>query len=316
MSKVGRNDPCPCGSGKKYKKCCIDKPLPKMEHNSFKLFLNNFWTYDAANNMSTEEIIEKLHSMGIVFEKEAFLKDAEKFYSAEQLSENWFNNFKVTAVGRDEDFPWVAAWVLWERMVPENKMSMEQMADLIDKGFEKLNVNDPRGACDIWLRVWEAIKYRSKPELKTLEYLEKQYEGSFFVRNFCQDLEIELHNAGLQDPRFFEKRIKYCREFCSLFPDEDEMIIHNMRRAIIESFIWLNNFDEAKKGLDNLVNDYPNNPWSYIEYGDMYWFGDDFIKDPMKAKEFYDKALKVAKDKHDIIAIEERLEDLNQVNCK
>jgi hypothetical protein len=23
--KVGRNDPCPCGSGKKYKKCCMDK---------------------------------------------------------------------------------------------------------------------------------------------------------------------------------------------------------------------------------------------------------------------------------------------------
>ena len=27
QSKVGRNDPCPCGSGKKYKKCCIDKPV-------------------------------------------------------------------------------------------------------------------------------------------------------------------------------------------------------------------------------------------------------------------------------------------------
>ena len=25
MSKVGRNDPCPCGSGKKYKKCCMAK---------------------------------------------------------------------------------------------------------------------------------------------------------------------------------------------------------------------------------------------------------------------------------------------------
>src|SRR3989344_1476945 len=23
--KVGRNDPCHCGSGKKYKKCCLDK---------------------------------------------------------------------------------------------------------------------------------------------------------------------------------------------------------------------------------------------------------------------------------------------------
>lgn len=24
--EAGRNDPCPCGSGKKYKKCCIDRP--------------------------------------------------------------------------------------------------------------------------------------------------------------------------------------------------------------------------------------------------------------------------------------------------
>ncbi len=24
--KIGRNDPCPCGSGKKYKKCCMNKP--------------------------------------------------------------------------------------------------------------------------------------------------------------------------------------------------------------------------------------------------------------------------------------------------
>ncbi|MBU3936143.1 MAG: SEC-C domain-containing protein [Proteobacteria bacterium] len=23
--KVGRNDPCPCGSGKKHKKCCLNK---------------------------------------------------------------------------------------------------------------------------------------------------------------------------------------------------------------------------------------------------------------------------------------------------
>ena len=27
--KVGRNDPCPCGSGKKYKKCCMLKDLEK-----------------------------------------------------------------------------------------------------------------------------------------------------------------------------------------------------------------------------------------------------------------------------------------------
>ena len=26
---VGRNDPCPCGSGKKYKKCCMTAHQPK-----------------------------------------------------------------------------------------------------------------------------------------------------------------------------------------------------------------------------------------------------------------------------------------------
>jgi len=25
MSAIGRNDPCPCGSGKKYKRCCALK---------------------------------------------------------------------------------------------------------------------------------------------------------------------------------------------------------------------------------------------------------------------------------------------------
>jgi tetratricopeptide (TPR) repeat protein len=25
MARPGRNDPCPCGSGKKYKRCCLDK---------------------------------------------------------------------------------------------------------------------------------------------------------------------------------------------------------------------------------------------------------------------------------------------------
>ena len=26
--KIGRNEPCPCGSGKKYKKCCLNKKKP------------------------------------------------------------------------------------------------------------------------------------------------------------------------------------------------------------------------------------------------------------------------------------------------
>ena len=27
--KIGRNDPCPCGSGKKFKHCCLDQSSPQ-----------------------------------------------------------------------------------------------------------------------------------------------------------------------------------------------------------------------------------------------------------------------------------------------
>ncbi len=30
--KIGRNDPCPCGSGRKYKKCCLGKDLPRFDN--------------------------------------------------------------------------------------------------------------------------------------------------------------------------------------------------------------------------------------------------------------------------------------------
>ncbi len=34
MSKVGRNDPCPCGSGKKYKQCCMNKTTPGVQEKA------------------------------------------------------------------------------------------------------------------------------------------------------------------------------------------------------------------------------------------------------------------------------------------
>lgn len=32
--RAGRNDPCPCGSGKKYKRCCLGKPLKVGQGNA------------------------------------------------------------------------------------------------------------------------------------------------------------------------------------------------------------------------------------------------------------------------------------------
>ena len=48
---VGRNDPCPCGSGKKFKKCCIDRPTgPAVEiekdGDRWRIILRNFKDFE------------------------------------------------------------------------------------------------------------------------------------------------------------------------------------------------------------------------------------------------------------------------------
>lgn len=40
MTKPGRNDPCPCGSGKKYKKCCMNKEIPPIPEEVMEYFRN------------------------------------------------------------------------------------------------------------------------------------------------------------------------------------------------------------------------------------------------------------------------------------
>jgi len=54
-SKVGRNDPCPCGSGKKFKKCCIGsfRPLFPPKKAELGLLKSEFRKYDLKEIIST-----------------------------------------------------------------------------------------------------------------------------------------------------------------------------------------------------------------------------------------------------------------------
>jgi hypothetical protein len=37
--KIGRNEPCPCGSGRKYKHCCLDKKQSTPVYQKFLIAL-------------------------------------------------------------------------------------------------------------------------------------------------------------------------------------------------------------------------------------------------------------------------------------
>jgi tetratricopeptide (TPR) repeat protein len=47
MKKIGRNEPCPCGSGKKYKKCCL---------NTSKSSIGGTFIYTDLDNLSNQVV--------------------------------------------------------------------------------------------------------------------------------------------------------------------------------------------------------------------------------------------------------------------
>jgi len=303
LAKIGRNDPCPCGSGKKYKKCCLLKARQK------------HWTLEEIRSFSTEEILSKLGGFGIDVTKEEFLREVERFYSASDLAENWWKTCRVTATGFDEDFPWMAALVLWERLAP-HVMNSEKLDEMMQEGYRLCAEGREEEGCRLWLEVWEHLKRRFTPEMKSIEDAERVFSGTQYLFNWCQDLEAELHNAGLKDPAFYQKRIEYCREFCSLFPETEGLIIENMKRAEAESYFAMGMVEQGEKAFRDLVREFPGSAWVYIGWGDMYWLfrPSQTPRDYDKAERIYRLALeKGVADREDVL---ERLQMLEEERSK
>ena len=230
---------------------------------------NRLWDLDEIRRMSNIKIIRKLKRFGVDFSIDMFREEAPKFYSAEYLSEHWWEIYEITAEGYDEDFIWMATVVLWERLLPD-VVNFESVDDEMQDGYDLSGENKAVEACKIWLEVWDKIKKRIAPDFKSVGEADEVFHGMQSISNWCQDLEMELGNAGLDDASFYEKRIQYCREFYTLFPETSDLVIHNTKRAEAESYFALGMQEKGEELFKKLIEEFPDNVWGYIGWGDMY----------------------------------------------
>jgi hypothetical protein len=75
MPKIGRNDPCPCGSGKKYKHCCYGENSP---------VLRQVVTYDDADwtkiRRTEGDVVRRILGFALRrYGKEVFQEAQEEF---------------------------------------------------------------------------------------------------------------------------------------------------------------------------------------------------------------------------------------------
>jgi len=253
------------------------------------------WSREEIRELSTDKIIEKLHDFGIPITPEKFLEDVHSAYGGLDIAKRWRKDYTITAEHLDLDFPRMAAIVLWERLAPD-VMSNEKLDDLINQGYDLLEYNHNEAkACLIWLEVWEHLKQRVEPDVKSIEVVAQHFNDTFEFYNWCQDLELYLGDIALENSQYYYPRITYCREFCQRFPETEEEILVNMKRAEAESHFFLGNIEAGEKLFQELVNQFPHSAWGYVGWGDMYCFKVKNAPLPLdysKAEKIYKSALK------------------------
>ncbi|MDO9517552.1 MAG: SEC-C metal-binding domain-containing protein [Methanosarcinaceae archaeon] len=353
-SKPGRNDSCPCGSGLKYKRCCLntnraqnnpttantqdpalEETLTNIPYSAdlgkliakhaaefealTKSFLNEgldinaildkLWTREKLKQMSTSDIIAKLNSMNINFDTDQFKKQVVEYVCASELAEDHYYSDIVAENPLDEDFVWHATTELWSRIMPDH-YSAEMIDDMMQEGYECLERKCVDEAMEKWDNTWKMIKDIVPSDITSVEDADDFIPMTECINNWCQDFEMELHNAGNGNNTYFTKRIQFCHDLCQTFPDSDASIIHNMLRAEAESYASLGDITTADRLFKELTERFPYDVWGYIGWGDMYAFKHGVPNDYEKAREIYNRAL--LKCDCEIDVIKDRLESLEK----
>jgi tetratricopeptide (TPR) repeat protein len=167
----------------------------------------------------------------------------------------------------------------------------ERLDDLMLEGYGLLDAGQRTAACDKWLEAWQVIKELLTPEMRTAMDFDTTYPTMHSAFNWASDLEMELGNAGLDDPAYHEHRVRYVREFLTRFPDEDANRHVNFRRAEAEALWQLGKQAEAEAVYQALVGAFPDEGWAYIGWSDEYYLWHQRAKDYEKGEAILLRAL-------------------------
>jgi hypothetical protein len=202
--KIGRNDPCPCGSGKKYKKCCLDK-LPVSNFSDYLLSKKPAIKKRISNRSAIERAItippftpkkkpkrKKHHYVPIWYQK--------RFLPENQSSLFYLNlqPFKELPDGRQvktrEIYEWGPGSCFHEKDLYTTRIFGTRNTDIEEFLFGKID-ND--GALAIKALVENDYKKLSNVFIQVFEYMDAQKlrtpKGLDWIRsNYFQLTQIEL----------------------------------------------------------------------------------------------------------------------------
>jgi len=144
----------------------------------------------------------------------------------------------------------------------------KEIEALLAEAFALNLENDPKGACDKWLEAWAQMKELFAEGVATnINDLNKKYKWKEFPGNHVQYLEMELHNAGIDDNTYHQKRIDYCQELLQ-WSGSDELLINNTRIAMGEAHYDLGDETGGEQIFKDWIQEDPDCGWAYSGWAD------------------------------------------------
>ena len=187
----------------------------------------------------------------------------------------------------------------------------ERINKQVEQGYDYLYQQEPVKCCDEWLVAWEDVKTVMKEEkIKNIIEFNKEKRFSELIINYAQELMFELHNAGIADARYYEKRIKYCTELLTYCGD-DQLIKENTRRGIGESYSGLGDMENCDRHFEGWLKEDPAWGWGYIGWSDCCYLYKKDNGDYEKAEQILLQGISQpeVRDRIDIVA---RMAEINQ----
>ena len=138
--------------------------------------------------------------------------------------------------------------------------------------------------CDVWLEAWSEIRELFiEGFAENVNDLDKKYKWSQWITNYVQFLEMELDNAGIDNPSYYTKRIEYCRELLQ-WCGSDDLLIANTRCALAETYFMSGNEVECDRLFEEWLQDDPDWSLGYRAWAECYIHRND-EKDYDKAED-------------------------------
>ena len=327
-----REEPCPCGSGKTFGDCCFEKKQhilkiakelnqmkngdeEALEEQLFRCLemsylgseddeelipvSDSMWSLRSVAKMDTQEIIEKLESMHIHFDKEQFKKQAESYVSSEKLADDFYYTQDYEPE-EEEDFIWMAISELWKRFLPE-KPTIEAIDEAIIDGYNEVENEAFEKALEKWNAAWDMLDQVFPLDITSTDQIMEMGDFCYQFSDWLVDFANINIDIGQKTTSAVTTRINTVEKIFSRFPDVDEYTYQQLVIAKAESLAFLGKREEAESLIHDILEQYPENARAYAVWGNMYWGEDNIPPDYEKAKEIYFTGISRCKPANDVL---------------